>query len=77
MRIEPLGDPLFELIVVLEPATLAQFDQPVFDRDFQNTEFELSPCTCLQTHRFEAPDLSSEGVFGFVLKIVGAEVFDA
>ena len=75
--IEPLGDPVFELFVVLEPTALAQFDQSVFDREFENTEFELSTGPGLQSHGFEAPDLSSEGVFGFVLEVVGTEVFDA
>jgi hypothetical protein len=75
--IEPLGDPVFELFVVLEPTALAQFDQSVFDREFEHAELELSTGPGLQSHGLEAPDLSPESVFGFVLKVVGAEVFDA
>ena len=75
--IEPLRDPVFELFVVLEPTALAQFDQTIFDREFEHAKFELSTGPGLQSHGFEAPNLSPVGVFGFVLKVVGAEVFDA
>ena len=75
--IEPLRDPVFELFVALEPTALAQFDQSVFDREFEHAEFEISTGPGLKSHGFETPDLSSEGVFGFVLKVVGTEVFDA